>query len=148
MDADIFQELSGQLGYDLAHAGIWVDAHRDLFREWIKGLRGDLRYRLESVRYSNVDPTLAASDVTPGRQFVVSVTPMLTLDRRDEPLDPTRGSFHQISVETGARFLGSDVQFVKGWLETRWFFKWPPRRSSPWPGGSGWPRPTGARRRC
>ena len=51
---------------------------------------------------------------------------MLTLDRRDEPLDPTRGSFHQISLETGARLLGSDVQFVKGWLETRWFFKWPP----------------------
>ena len=126
VDVDIFQESSGQLGYDLVHAGIWVDAHRDLFPEWIKGLRGDLRYRLESVRYSNVDPTLATADVTPGHQFVVSVTPMLTLDRRDEPLDPTRGSFHQVSLETGARLLGSDVQFVKGWLETRWFFKWPP----------------------
>jgi outer membrane protein assembly factor BamA len=52
---------------------------------------------------------------------------MLTLDRRDEPLDPTRGSFHQLSVETGARFLGGDVQFVKGQFETRWFFDWVPK---------------------
>jgi outer membrane protein assembly factor BamA len=126
LDADVFQESSAQLGYDLSHAGVWLDGHRDLFPERIKGLRGDLRYRLESVRYSNVDPSLAASDVTTGRQFIVSVTPMLTLDRRDEPLDPTRGSFHQISVEIGPRFLGGDVQFVKGWLESRWFFKWPP----------------------
>ncbi len=126
VDVDIFQESSGQLGYDLAQYGIWVDAHRDLFPGWIKGLRGDLRYRLESVRYSNVDPTLAASDVTPGHQFVSSVAPVLTLDRRDEPLDPKHGSFHQISVETGASFLGSDVQFVKAQLETRWFFNWPP----------------------
>jgi outer membrane protein insertion porin family len=126
VDMDLFQESSGQLGYDFAHAGLWVDAHRDLFPEQITGLRGDLRYRLESVRYSNVDPELQQSDVTPGRQLIVSVTPVLTLDRRDEPLEPTRGSFNQIYVETGARILGSDIQFVKGWLETRWFFKWPP----------------------
>src|SRR5262249_43911096 len=65
-------------------------------------------------------------DVTPGRQFISSVTPLLTLDRRDDPLDPKRGSFHQVSVETGASFLGSDVEFIKGWLETRWFINWPP----------------------
>jgi outer membrane protein insertion porin family len=126
LDVDIFQEWSAQLGYDLAQAGIWIDASRTLFPDAIKGLRGDFRYRMESVRYSNVDPALAAADVTPGRQFISSVTPMLTLDRRDEPLDPQRGSYHQISLETGAGILGSDVKFVKGWLETRWFINWPP----------------------
>lgn len=127
LDVDIFQGSSGQLGYDLAQYGIWLDAHRELFPDLIRGLRGNLRYRVESVRYSNVDPTLALSDVEPGRQFIVSMTPVLTLDRRDEPLDPTRGSFHRISVETGARVLGSDVQFVKGELETRWFVEWVPK---------------------
>ena len=126
VDVDIFQESSGQLGYDLAQVGTWVDAHRELFPERIRGLRGDLRYRLESDRYSNVDPTLVTSDVTPGHQLVSSMTPVLTLDRRDEPLDPARGSLHQLSIETGAGVLGSDVQFVKGRLETRWFFSWPP----------------------
>ncbi len=126
LDVDIFQETSTQLGYDLAQVGLWVDAYRSLFPDKIKGLRGDFRYRMESVRYSNVDPALASSDVTPGHQFISSVTPMLTLDRRNEPLDPTHGSYHQISLETGAGILGSDVEFVKGWLETRWFINWPP----------------------
>jgi outer membrane protein insertion porin family len=125
LDADLFQASSGQLGYDLTQIGLWLDAHRDIFVDEIRGLRLDLRYRVESVRYSNVDPNLVEEDVTPGRQLISSVTPMLTLDRRDEPLDPTRGSFHQISVETGSRYLGSDIEFVKGWLETRWFWKWP-----------------------
>ncbi len=66
IDVDLFQETSSQLGYDLQQAGIWVDVHRELFPELIKGLRGDLRYRLESVRFSNVDPTLVTSDVTAG----------------------------------------------------------------------------------
>jgi outer membrane protein assembly factor BamA len=127
LDVDIFQQASSQLGYDLAQYGTWLDAHRELFPDSVRGLRGDLRYRVESLRFSNVDPTLVTSDVEPGRQFIVSVTPMLTLDRRDEPLDPTRGSFHQLSVETGARFLGGDVQFVKGLFETRWFFDWVPK---------------------
>ena len=125
LDADIFQASSGQLGYDLTQIGLWLDAHRDILVERIRGLRLDLRYRVESVRYSNVDPNLLEEDVTPGRQLISSITPMLTLDRRDEPLDPTRGSFHVVSVETGTRYLGSDVEFVKGWLETRWFWKWP-----------------------
>jgi outer membrane protein insertion porin family len=126
LDADVFQEASGQLGYDLAQFGLWIDAHRELFPERIKGLRGDLRYRLESVRYSNVDPTLAASDVTPGQQFIGSVTPVLTLERRDDLLDPKHGSLHQLLIETGSRYFGSDVEFVKGRFETRWFFNWPP----------------------
>jgi outer membrane protein insertion porin family len=126
LDVDVFQEASGQLGYDLAQFGLWIDAHRELYPERIRGLRGDLRYRLESVRYSNVDPTLAVADVTPGQEFIASVTPVLTLDRRDHLLDPTRGSLHQLLIETGSRYFGSDVQFVKGRLETRWFFNWPP----------------------
>ncbi|HXJ80762.1 MAG TPA: outer membrane protein assembly factor BamA [Candidatus Methylomirabilis sp.] len=125
VDLDVFQEASGQLGYNLTQGGIWIDAHRELFPESIKGLRGDLRYRVESVRYSNVDPGLVETDVTPGQEFIASVTPVLTLDRRDDPLDPKHGSLNQISIETGAGFLGSDVQFVKGQLETRWFFNWP-----------------------
>jgi outer membrane protein assembly factor BamA len=73
-----------------------------------------------------VDPTLATADVTPGRQLIGSVTPVLTLDRRVEPLDPRGGSFHQVSLETAARMFGGDVEFVKGRLETRWFVDWPP----------------------
>jgi outer membrane protein assembly factor BamA len=127
VDVYIFQELSGQLGYDLAHAGIWVDAHRDLFPERIKGAprRSALPPGIRPVFQRRSDARNSRTS-RPARGVRRQHDTDATLDRRDEPLDPTRGSFHQISVETGARFLGSDVQFVKGWLETRWFFKWPP----------------------
>jgi outer membrane protein insertion porin family len=127
LDVDVFQASSGQLGYDLSQYGIWLDAHRELFPDLIRGLRGDLRYRAVEVRYSHVEPSLAIEDVEPGRQLIISVTPRLALDRRDEPLDPTRGSFHQVAVETGGRVLGSDVQFVKGQFETRWYFDLVPK---------------------
>ena len=126
VDVDLFQETSEQLGYDLAQYGLWAAVHRPLLEEHIKGLRGDFRYRLEVATYSNVDATLAAADVTPGTTVISSVTPVLTLDRRDVPLDPTRGSLHLLSVETGLAAIGSDIEFVKARLETRWFFPWPP----------------------
>jgi len=123
-DIDVFQEWSEQLGYDLGRYGFFAGIHRDLFPERIKGLRGDLWYRLESQNYTHVDPTLASADVTPGRELITSVAPILTLDRRDEPLDPTRGSLHLFSVETATRYLGGDVSFLKARLETAWFLDW------------------------
>ena len=149
VDVDIFQESSGQLGYDLAHAGIWVDAHRELFPERIKGLRGDLRYRLESVRYSNVDPTLATvgrharppvrrqrdADADPrsarraARPHARQLPPDLAGDRRPAPRQrrPVRQGMARDAVV---------LQLAA------------PDGHRRWPGGSGWPRPTGARRRC
>ena len=123
-DLNLFQGSAERIGYDVAEFGIRLGAHRDLFPEWVKGLRGEFRYRVESIRYSNVDPTLAEADVTEGTELVASVSPILTLDRRDEPLDPTRGSLHRVSVEVGSGFLGSDIDFVKTRLETRWFLPW------------------------
>jgi len=125
-DLDLFQQRSSQLGYDLFEYGVLLGIHRDLWPERIKGLRGDLRYRIQSVTYSNVDPTLVAADVTPGTQVVASITPIFTLDRRDDRLDPKRGSLHLLSVETGSAAFGSDIDFVKARLETSWFLDWLP----------------------
>jgi outer membrane protein insertion porin family len=119
-----FQGSAERIGYDVAEVGLRLGAHRDLFPGWVKGLRGELRYRIESIRYSNVDPTLAEADVTEGTEIVSSVSPILTLDRRDEPLDPRRGSFHRVSVEVGSGVIGSDIDFLKTRLETRWFLPW------------------------
>jgi outer membrane protein assembly factor BamA len=48
----------------------------------------------------------------------------VTLDRRDDKLDPRRGSLHLLSVETGSRFLGGDLSFIKSRIETSWFLDW------------------------
>ena len=123
-ELNLFQEQAERIGYDVSVYGLRLGAHRDLFPAWVTGLRGELRYRVESVRYSNVDPTLAEADVTEGRELVASVSPILTLDRRDEPVDPGRGSFHLASVEVGSAVVGSEISFVKTRLETRWYFPW------------------------
>ena len=143
-ELNLFQGQSERIGYDIAAYGLRLGAHRELFPDWVKGLRGEFRYRAESVRYSNVDPTLAEADVTEGTEIVASVSPIFTLDRRDEAQDPTRGSWHLVSVEVGNAALGSDIAFVKTRLDTRWFLPWLPPSPSSSPRGSGSPRRTRA----
>jgi len=123
-ELNLFQEQAERIGYDVSVYGLRLGAHRELFPARVTGLRGELRYRIESIGYSNVDPSLAEADVTEGRELVASLGPILTLDRRDEPVDPTRGSFHRVSAEVGNPALGSEISFVKTRLETRWFLPW------------------------
>ena len=125
-DADLFRERRDEIGYKLTRYGIAVGAQRDLPPIPLTGLHAALRYRLEQVRRFDVDPALAAADVTPGTERVASLTPILTLDRRDDRLDPRRGSFHLVSVEAGGVPLGGEIDFVKARLETSWFVNWPP----------------------
>src|SRR5262249_58580908 len=78
-DIDVFQEWSEQLGYDLGRYGFFAGIHRDLFPERIKGLRGDLWYRLEAQNYTHVHPTLASAHVTPRPQPITRTPPLLPL---------------------------------------------------------------------
>jgi outer membrane protein insertion porin family len=125
-DATLLRERRDEIGYSLERYGLAVGAQRELPPVPLKGLHAALRYRLDHVNRFDVDATLAAADVTPGAQRVASLTPILTLDRRDDRLDPRRGSFHLGSVEVGGAPLGSEIDFVKARLETSWAVPWPP----------------------
>lgn len=52
---------------------------------------------------------------------VARVTGALTLDRRDDPFDPTRGWFHASAVEYADAAFGSDLRFVKYVSQTTGF---------------------------
>jgi outer membrane protein insertion porin family len=119
----LFREKRQEQGFEREGYGGTVGIEQDLFSDFhteTKGLHGALRYRLNRVTHFNVDPTLAAADITPGTQTVASVTPALTLDLRDNVINPTRGSLHLVSLEAGGFVLGSDVDFIKSQLETTW----------------------------
>ena len=45
-------------------------------------------------------------------------------DTRDNHLDPTRGSFHDIGVKHAGGFLGGDTAFSRFEGSTTWFFPW------------------------
>jgi outer membrane protein insertion porin family len=124
-DAALFRERREEIGFSFERTGLTLGAQRAL-ADWLPGLRGSVRYQFALVDRFAVDRTLAAADVVPGREIVASLTPELTLERRDRPLDPTRGSFHLVSLTGAGRALGSEAEFLKGRLHTHGFFDWLP----------------------
>jgi outer membrane protein assembly factor BamA len=125
-DGTLFRERAEEIGFDLERFGVVLGVQRPLFAEQIRGLHGALRYELSEVNRFDVDPTLAAADVVPGRERIATLTPEVTLDRRDAPLDPRTGSYHLLGVRAGGLVLGGDANFVKTRLETHWFLDWLP----------------------
>ena len=125
-NATLFRERFEEIGYVQERYGLGLGVQRPLFEDLIRGLRGALRYEIYEVNRFDVDPTLLEEDVEAGRQRIATLTPELTLDRRDVALDPHRGSFHLVSVRGGGAPLGGEADFVAVRLETRWFFDWLP----------------------
>ncbi|NLN61570.1 MAG: outer membrane protein assembly factor BamA [Myxococcales bacterium] len=50
-----------------------------------------------------------------------SLTGMLAFDRRNNRLFPTRGSYNAVSVEWASRYLGSQFDFTRYTLSTKWY---------------------------
>ena len=125
-DGGLFRERREEIGFDLERWGLALGALRELWPERIRGLRGAIRYQLSQVDRFDVDPTPVEEDVTPGSERIATLTHELTLDRRDQPLDPRRGSFHLASLEVGGFVLGGDADFLKTRLETAWLLDWLP----------------------
>jgi outer membrane protein insertion porin family len=135
-EATAFRERREEIGYVTERLGTTFTAQRDLLMRLLRPdeptdhpprLRGGLRYRLEEFRRSDIDPTLLDDgSITARDDLVSSLMPFLTLELRDHPTDPRRGSSHYASLEVGGSALAGEVNFVKFQLEDAWFFNWPP----------------------
>lgn len=115
-----------EIGYRLERVGGTTEVGRDLPRSTVGKLHVALRYRLEWARRSDVNPALLTEAVEPGSELIGSLRPALTVDRRNDPVNPTRGSFHSVSLEGAGAPLGSEVTFLKSEVGTTWFVDWPP----------------------
>ncbi|MGH7277300.1 MAG: BamA/OMP85 family outer membrane protein, partial [Candidatus Rokuibacteriota bacterium] len=127
-DVNLFRERRDEIGFDFERYGLALGVGRELAPEIpVRGLRAALRYELSQIDRFDIDATLVAEgDVRAGTERIATITPELSLDRRDDPFDPHGGSFHLLSLRTGGIFLGGDADFVKSRLETHWFFDWIP----------------------
>jgi outer membrane protein assembly factor BamA len=90
-------------------------------REQFDNSRGIFLDGTLSVRRTNVldqSDSLTRTEVFEPA-LILSVTPRVTLERRDNPLNPTRGHFAQVQLELADDFLGvlNSARFVK--LTTR-----------------------------
>ncbi len=120
----VFRERREELGYHLERFGSSVGVQRDLLPTLVRGLTGNASYRLERVTRFRVEPTLVEADVQRGSQVIARLVSGLTLDRRDNPPDPARGSFHNLALDLGGIVFGSQVNFFRARLQTNWFFDW------------------------
>jgi outer membrane protein insertion porin family len=129
-DATLFREQWQELGYKRQGAGIATGVLREFLREPLSDIarvRVGLRYQLEWVRRYDIDPSLLAGNpdnIVEGGQIIARITPALTLDYRDNVLDPKRGSLHTLSVDVAGPYLGSQVSFVRSRIETAWYLDW------------------------
>jgi outer membrane protein assembly factor BamA len=131
-DVTLYRFHWDQLGYKQDGAGLSTGVARYLFPQPFTDryrLTLALRYDLEWVNRYDIDPTLVElgeAGVVPGAQVVGKITPSASLDYRDNPFDPKRGSFHSASFSLAGPYLGSQANFVKGYAQTAWFFDWIP----------------------
>jgi outer membrane protein insertion porin family len=130
-----FHERKEEIGFTTERTGSTLTVQRELLTDFFRPeeptdhpryLKGGLRYRLEEFRRSDIDAELLATGTTERDDLVGSLMPFLTLEMRDQPADPRRGSFHYASFEVGNSALGGDVNFVKFRLEDSWYLPWPP----------------------
>ncbi|NOZ25316.1 MAG: outer membrane protein assembly factor BamA [Nitrospirae bacterium] len=105
------------IGYDKKATGGSVGFGKRFNDFW----SASLAYKYERVTIFNVSED-ASSIITEqiGTNTTSSVTPAVVRDSRDNYLDPSSGSRNSVFVTYSG--LGGDNYFVKGLIDSRWFF--------------------------
>jgi outer membrane protein insertion porin family len=97
-----------------------------LGKKLTKRIRLDAMYKLEDVNVYNVSvfasPYIKEQE---GEAVTSALSFTLSMDTRDDFYVPTRGARHSLFVQNAGGFLGGDNYFLKGALETSWFFPLP-----------------------
>jgi translocation and assembly module TamA len=112
-DTDAYVLLEGEYrddpGYTLLQGGGEVGVHRR-FSSQLEGEAG-LAYHY----------AITTDDLGTRRFSFASVPASITWDRRDDPLDPTTGTFLLADVEPFYEFTGSTAG-ARGWIDARGYF--------------------------
>jgi outer membrane protein insertion porin family len=95
-------------------------------KQLTRRIRLDTMYKLEDVEVSDVaeDASIYIKEQE-GRATTSAISLTLSMDTRNDFYTPTRGSRHSLFVQNAGGILGGDNYFVKGLLETSWFFPLP-----------------------
>jgi outer membrane protein insertion porin family len=109
-------------------------------------LRADALYKLEKIKVSDV--SLDASRYIKeqeGEKVTSALSFSLSMDTRNDYYNPTKGARHSISLQNAGGILGGDNYFVKGLVETSWFFPLPLKTVLNLRGKLGFVEPYGGR---
>ncbi len=123
-DTDLLLGLASEQGHRTNFNFIRQRANAEALRQLGDDLSVSGRYALEFTRLSNL--RISESD----RPLIDRLFPQVRLsmlssgiswDRRDNPIDPTRGTFVTADIEAAARTIGSQVGYLKAFFQTSVF---------------------------
>lgn len=120
LSTSIFRRSEDFLTFDVARTGFSLGLGRTVG----EFLRGSLNYNFEVLDISDLDPS--ASEFLreqEGTSLTSSITPRLSWDSRNNPVDPSEGSVNSIEVEFAG--LGGTNRFYKVVGNTTWYFSLP-----------------------
>jgi len=87
-----------------------------------KRLTVSLNYEYSSTETKDVKPGVILSREDTGTIGIGSVSPGIFYDTRDNPFDPTRGSFNSVVIKFASSLLFSEIDFVKVAFKSAWFY--------------------------
>jgi len=117
LSTGIYKTTREYIEYNKKAFGFFVGLGKDLSEYW----RGDVSYNFERATISDI--RVGASPIIfdqEGTKSTSSITPTITRDTRDNYLDPSRGSRNSLSATFAG--LGGDNAFVKGSVDSGWYF--------------------------
>ncbi len=115
------RQRSGTSGYSFDQEKTGGDVR--LGKSFGEYTRGDLMYKLEQVKISNVDVSASADlKAEEGKNTVSSAELKLTRDTRDNIFTPMKGYLVSGSVELAGGPLGADRDFIKYFVSNAIYF--------------------------
>ena len=120
---DLYHE---QVGYFDTYSYKVLGGDLRLGKKLTKRIRLDSMYKLENVNVYDVTEDASSSiKEQEGKKTTSGLSFTLSMDTRDDFYVPTRGARHSLFLQNAGGILGGDNYFVKGLLETSWFFPLP-----------------------
>lgn len=92
-------------------------------KEIADGLKIGLDYEYSFTDTKDVQEDVIISREDTGTLGISSISPSIYFDRRNDPFNPTSGSLHGIVVKYAPRELLSESEFIKGNIQSSWFFQ-------------------------
>jgi outer membrane protein insertion porin family len=80
------------------------------------------QYELSRDRVYDVVPGAVLSVEDQGTANIAAARTVLVFDFRDDPFNPTKGSFNSGTVEGASVYLGSEVEYYKLAAQSSWYF--------------------------
>jgi outer membrane protein insertion porin family len=115
--ASVYNTEREYVDYDRKATGFSLGLGKELSEYW----KANVVYNLEEAEITDVGPTASQIILDQvGKRLTSSISPSIIRDSRNNFLDPSRGSRTSLVVNFAG--LGGDNKFVKGVLDSQWFF--------------------------